>query len=105
MVEIPRFAVPDVAAVAGSLQAPLPGTIVSVRVEPGEHVAAGQVLVALEAMKMEHLIRAPHAGTVAEVRVSVGDQVETASVLLVVDADAVSVEAGESTQEVAQRER
>ncbi|MCU1462018.1 MAG: ATP-grasp protein, partial [Acidimicrobiales bacterium] len=81
----PRFPEPEVAVAHGSLLAPLPGTVVSVLVSQGDHVTAGQPLVALEAMKMEHTIRAPHDGVVAEVRVAVGDQVEPDAVLLVVD--------------------
>jgi len=45
------------------------------------------VLVTLEAMKMEHVVRAPAAGTVREVRVAVGDQVETGDVLVMIEAD------------------
>ncbi len=81
----PRFPEPEVVVAHGSLLAPLPGTVVSVLVSPGDHVTAGQPLLALEAMKMEHTIRAPHDGVVADVRVSVGDQVEPDAVLLVVD--------------------
>jgi acetyl/propionyl-CoA carboxylase alpha subunit len=81
----PRFPEPEAAIAHGSLLAPLPGTVVQVLVQPGDHVAAGQPLLALEAMKMEHTVRAPHDGVVAEVRVAVGDQVEPDAVLLVVD--------------------
>ena len=51
---------------------------------PGDAVSTGQVLVVIEAMKMEHTIVCPHDGIVAEVRVEVGDQVETGAVLAVV---------------------
>ena len=51
----------------------------------GDPVAAGMPILALEAMKMEHVIRAPAAGVVAEVRVAVGDQVGSGAVLAVVD--------------------
>jgi propionyl-CoA carboxylase alpha chain len=63
----------------------MPGAVLSLAVEVGAHVAAGTVLVTLEAMKMEHSIRAPHDGVVAEVRVSVGEQVDTGAVLIVLD--------------------
>jgi len=54
-------------------------------VSAGEtYLTAGQLLVSLEAMKMEHSIRAPHDGVVREVLVSPGDQVETAATLVVV---------------------
>ena len=54
-------------------------------VSQGDHVRAGQPLLALEAMKMEHTVRAPHEGVVAEICVAVGDQVDPDAVLLVVD--------------------
>jgi acetyl/propionyl-CoA carboxylase alpha subunit len=83
---VERFPLPDAADAAGSLLAPLPGSVVRVLVEPGDEVAQGQTLVVLEAMKMEHSVQSPSAGTVAEVRVAVGDQVESGQVLVVVDA-------------------
>jgi biotin carboxyl carrier protein len=58
----------------------MPGRIVSVAVVAGETVAAGQTLVVLEAMKMEHALTAPAEGRVKEVRVSVGDQVTEGTV-------------------------
>ena len=56
-----------------------------VSVALGDTVRAGEALVALEAMKMEHTVRAPHDGVVTEVLVAPGDQVETGAVLVVVD--------------------
>ncbi len=85
--EVERFPLPVVEEAAGSLVAPMPGAIVRVECEVGQPVVAGQVLVVLEAMKMEHAIRSPHGGTVAEVRVAEGTQVETGSVLVVVRTD------------------
>ncbi len=85
MVLQPRFADAAVAATVGSLRSPLPGSVIAVHVGVGTTVVSGTVLVALEAMKMEHSIRAPHDGVVSELRVEVGDQVETGSVLVVVD--------------------
>jgi biotin carboxyl carrier protein len=58
---------------------------VRVLVEPGADVIAGQPLVVLEAMKMEHTVAATSAGTVAEVKVSAGQQVEAGAVLVVVE--------------------
>ncbi|NPA90352.1 MAG: acetyl-CoA carboxylase biotin carboxyl carrier protein subunit [Chloroflexi bacterium] len=65
------------------VKAPIPGLIVKVEVEVGQHVRADQPLVILEAMKMENEIRAPQAGIVREVRVSPGDSVEQGAVLVV----------------------
>ena len=76
---------PEVAVAAGSLLAPLPGSVVRVLVEPGEQVRARQVLLVLEAMKMEHSITSPADGVVTEVLVAVGQQVETGQALAVVD--------------------
>jgi propionyl-CoA carboxylase alpha chain len=84
--ELARFPVPEDDGVAGSLRAPMPGAVTRVAVEVGQVVALGEVLVTLEAMKMEHALRAPHAGAVTEVRVTAGDQVETGDVLVVVEA-------------------
>ncbi|HXW39321.1 MAG TPA: biotin/lipoyl-containing protein, partial [Acidimicrobiales bacterium] len=74
-------------AAAGSALAPMPGGVVRVAVAPGDVVEAGQVLVVLEAMKMEHAVHAAAAGTVVAVEVAEGDQVETGRVLAVVDPD------------------
>jgi biotin carboxyl carrier protein len=67
---------------AGGLEAPMPGVITKVMVVVGDEVAKGQPLVALEAMKMEHLIRAPHAGTVQTVRASPGQMVQAGEALV-----------------------
>jgi 3-methylcrotonyl-CoA carboxylase alpha subunit len=61
---------------AGRVMAPIPGRVVSVLVQPGEKVARGQVLVVVEAMKMELTLTAPAAGTVSAVHCAVGDMVE-----------------------------
>jgi len=60
---------------AGSLAAPMPGSVVEVLVKPGDVVAKGATLMIIEAMKMEHTIVAPVAGTVKEVFFAKGDQV------------------------------
>jgi biotin carboxyl carrier protein len=64
----------------------MPGVVLDVRVGVGEVVEAGQVLLVLEAMKMEHHIRAPGAGAVVEVHVEVGAQVENGAALLLIEA-------------------
>ncbi|HEV2439137.1 MAG TPA: biotin/lipoyl-containing protein [bacterium] len=64
-----------------SLEAPMPGAVTQVAVSEGEIVAAGQPIVIIEAMKMEHVIRAPHAGRVTALRVRQGEQVEAGAVV------------------------
>jgi acetyl/propionyl-CoA carboxylase alpha subunit len=83
--EIEPFPEPSAAAQAGSLLAPMPGTVVRIDVVAGDRVAAGAPILAIEAMKMEHTIRAPGPGVVAEITVSTGDQVASGSVLAVLD--------------------
>lgn len=84
---VPRFVVPGPAEVAGGFVAPMPGVVLDVRVAAGETVTAGQTLVVLEAMKMEHHMAAPADGVVAEVRVAAGQQVENGALLLVFEPD------------------
>jgi len=62
-------------ALAGSLEAPMPGTVLLVHVADGDRVSAGDVLLVLESMKMELSITAPHDGTVAGLTLSPGDRV------------------------------
>lgn len=66
LVEVPRFPDPDSRNAPGSLLAPMPGTVVRIAVETGEHVTEGTPVVVLEAMKMEHTVAAPYDGTVAK---------------------------------------
>jgi propionyl-CoA carboxylase alpha chain len=83
---VPRFPESDRGdTVAGGLVAPMPGTVLAVHVAPGETVAQGQLLMIVEAMKMEHRITAPRAGTVSEVRAQSGDQVNGGDLLAVLD--------------------
>lgn len=63
------------------VNAPMPGKILDIRVPAGTSVKKGQVLLILEAMKMENEVVAPEDGTVASVNVSVGDSVEAGAVL------------------------
>jgi propionyl-CoA carboxylase alpha chain len=82
--DVPRFADPNAVAHAGSLLAPMPGTVTRVLAATGDAVTAGAALVVLEAMKMEHTVAAPVDGVVAQLHVAPGDQVETRQVLAVV---------------------
>jgi acetyl/propionyl-CoA carboxylase alpha subunit len=84
-VELPRFAEPEVLSVAGSLVAPMPGTVVRVDVRPGDDVQLGAPVVVLEAMKMQHTVVAPADGTVTGVGVEAGQTVDAGAVLAVVE--------------------
>ena len=75
-------AAPKAAAGAVTVKAPMPGNILDVKVAAGASVKAGDVLVILEAMKMENEIVAPQDGTVASVNVHKGDTVNSGDVLV-----------------------
>jgi biotin carboxyl carrier protein len=62
----------------------MPGKVIELRVAEGDAVQAGQVLLIMEAMKMEHSVIAPQDGTVAQVSVAAGDQVDADALLIVV---------------------
>jgi len=81
----PRFEVPGSSESSGGFIAAMPGKVLELRVRVGERVSAGETLVVLEAMKMEHPMRAAEDGVVSEVCVREGDQVEAGTVLLVVE--------------------
>jgi propionyl-CoA carboxylase alpha chain len=83
--EADRFPDPAALAQAGSLLAPMPGTVVRVEAAVGDLVEAGAVILAIEAMKMEHSIYAPARGIVTELPISVGAQVDSGSVLAVLE--------------------
>ncbi|MCW3015757.1 MAG: Methylcrotonoyl-CoA carboxylase [Solirubrobacterales bacterium] len=85
--ELPRFSDPSAALTAGSLTSPMPGTVLRVLSNAGAVVAAGQPLLVLEAMKMEHEIVAPAPGTVTELPVVAGDQVQAGTILAVIAGD------------------
>jgi propionyl-CoA carboxylase alpha chain len=83
----PRFTDPADQVAAGSLLAPMPGSVISVAVAAGEQVSGGQLLLVMEAMKMQHSITAPTDGVVAEINVEAGSQVAAGQVLVVVSDD------------------
>lgn len=84
---LPRFHEPTADHPPGSLLAPMPGTVVRIAdgLEPGATVRAGEPLLWLEAMKMEHKISAPATGTLTTLHVTPGQQVEVGTLLAVVD--------------------
>jgi biotin carboxyl carrier protein len=77
----PKAAAPAGAAGSVTVTSPMPGKILAVKANAGQAVKKGDVLMVLEAMKMENDIVAPQDGTVATVNVSVGDSVEAGAVL------------------------
>lgn len=79
----PRFTPPAAGAAAGGPIAPVPGRVVAVHVVEGQPVVAGDALVTMEAMKMEHRIEADVDGVVTELRCAVGDQVDAHQLLVV----------------------
>ena len=83
----PRFTPPDDAGRAGSLVAPMPGSVLRVLVAVGDQVSAGQPMVTIEAMKMEHQIVAPVTGLVAEIFVQPGQQLDTGHALVRIEVD------------------
>ena len=80
--EDPRAKEFSASATGGGLTTPLPGVVVAVKVTEGQTVAAGEVLMVIEAMKMEHAITAPHAGTVGTIHFAPGDRVSEGNPLL-----------------------
>jgi biotin carboxyl carrier protein len=80
--QLPRFVAPGSGATGGGLEAPMPGKVIQLLVAVGDRVRAGQTLVVLEAMKMEHPMDAPEDGVVREVLVAVGDQVKSGAPLV-----------------------
>jgi propionyl-CoA carboxylase alpha chain len=92
LVALSRFPEPGSAVEKGSLVAPMPGNVIRLSAAVGDAVTAGQPLIWLEAMKMEHTITAPTDGVLAELNVNTGQQVEVGAVL-------ARVESPESVQE------
>ncbi|MBO5636771.1 MAG: biotin/lipoyl-binding protein [Acidaminococcaceae bacterium] len=79
----PAPAAKPVAAGAATVTAPMPGKVLEVKCKAGDAVKSGQVLLILEAMKMQNEIMAPADGTIADVRVSAGSTVNTGDVMIV----------------------
>ena len=82
----PKAAAPKAAAPAGAegavkVNAPMPGKIISVKASAGQAVKKGDVILILEAMKMENEVVAPQDGTIASINVAAGDSVEAGAVL------------------------
>ncbi len=87
LVAVPRFPEPASTVAEGSLLAPMPGAVIRLGATLGDTVTAGQPLVWLEAMKMEHTITAPTDGVVTQLDVVVGQQVEVGAVLARVEGE------------------
>ena len=85
LTRVPRFVDPAEQVASGSLLAPMPGTVVSVAVEAGQQVEAGQPVLVLEAMKMQHTVKAPTGGVLTQIEVKPGAQVAAGEVLAVVE--------------------
>ncbi|MCY7394742.1 MAG: ATP-grasp domain-containing protein [Nocardioides sp.] len=85
LVRVPRFVDPAAQVKSGSLLAPMPGTVIRVAVEPGARVEAGDTVLVLEAMKMQHTVTAPGPGTITALTVQPGAQVAAGEVLAVVE--------------------
>ena len=81
----PTFSDPESDMPAGALSAPMPGRVTMVEVEVGQVVARGEILLVVEAMKMEHRITAPHEGVVADILVAPGKQVGAGDLLVVLE--------------------
>ena len=89
LIALPRFPDPGSAVAQGSLVAPMPGNVIRLGAQVGDTVTAGQPLIWLEAMKMEHTITAPSDGVLTELNVDAGQQVEVGAVLARVEAPEV----------------
>jgi propionyl-CoA carboxylase alpha chain len=82
LTELPRYPSTSSEDAGGGLTAPMPGSVLTTEVSAGARVAKGDLLVILEAMKMEHRITAPRDGVVESIHVSAGEQVENAQLLV-----------------------
>lgn len=84
--QLPRFVEHELDDAGGGPVCPLPGTVIAVHVEVGQTVGEGDVLMVVEAMKMEHKITASAAATVGQVRFAVGDRVDQGDLLVALEA-------------------
>ena len=85
LIELPRLPVPGLLEVKGGLTAPMPGNVLATQVKEGDAVREGQLLLILEAMKMQHRITAPFEGSVKELHVREGDQVDNGALLVLLE--------------------
>ena len=82
---LPRFTEPGKEVPEGGLVAPMPGKVIEVKVKKGDKVKAGDTLIIIEAMKMEHSIKATESGKVTKLMVTLNQQVDNGVTLLVLD--------------------
>ena len=92
LVELPRLPLPEQYELKGGLTAPMPGNVLATHVAEGDPVAEGQLLLVLEAMKMQHRITAPFDGVVKEVHVEEGQQVDNGALLVLLEETETSAE-------------
>ncbi len=85
LTELPRLPPPGLLEIKGGLTAPMPGNVLATHVQQGEEVREGQLLLILEAMKMQHRIVAPFDGSVKELHVGEGDQVDNGALLVMLE--------------------
>ena len=85
LIELPRLPVPGLQEIKGGLTAPMPGNVLATHVGEGDAVREGQLLLILEAMKMQHRITAPFNGSVKELHVGEGDQVDNGALLVLLE--------------------
>ena len=85
LLELPRLPLPEQLEIKGGLTAPMPGNVLATHIAEGDAVEEGQLLLVLEAMKMQHRITAPFDGTVKELHVAEGEQVDNGALLVLLD--------------------
>ena len=85
LVERPRLPLPEQYEIKGGLTAPMPGNVLATHIAEGDAVTEGQLLLVLEAMKMQHRITAPFDGSVKEIHVEEGQQVDNGALLVLLE--------------------